>query len=178
MKADGYGYVTLDSRHVYSTSPAYASKEVVCAVRAHTISIIDSTGCVIASHTRQFGKSRTESIDATSSIRHLAMRPGAWRNSLLRAQMPESVITKMDGLSKDELKESLTLLAQSFERNGVEATFDALDVLASEYEGNADFFQVGVLAARIGSFGLSTAPEPGGCLVVYDELFLGEEVAL
>jgi len=172
VKADGYGHVTLDGCHVYSSSPAFSAKEVVCAIYAHTVNIIDKDGSVIASHRRRFGKGRTESIDATSTVRHLSQRPGAWKNSQLRLQMPASVVAKMDSLTKDELREDLKLLAQSMENSGVEATFDALDVLASERKDFPDFFQVGVLAARIAGFGLAQSPDPGGDLCVYDSLFL------
>jgi len=174
VRADGYGHVTLDGHHVYSTSPAFSAREVVCAMRAHTIDILDGDGCVIASHVRRFGKSRTESIDVASTVRYLINKPGAWQNSRLRASMPHSVTSRMDALTKDELKEDLGLLAQSIERSGLECTFDALDVLAREHEDFPDFFQVGVLAARIADFGLDTLPVPGGNLAVYDDVFLSE----
>jgi len=86
--------------------------------------------------------------------------------------VPAAVAERMDGLSASELKDDLRILAQAIGRSGVEAVFDALDVLASEREDFPDFFQVGVLAARIAGFGLTTAPEPGGDLGVYDEIFL------
>jgi transposase len=175
-KADGYGYVTLDTHHVYSTSPAFSRREVIAAIRAHSVEIYDTDGCIIATHQRQFGKNRTESIDAASTVKFLAKKPGAWKNSQLRATMPDAVVAKMDALDKDALREDLKLLAQSIERNGLENTFDALDVLAREHDDFPDFFQVGVLAARIADFGLDSAPLPGGNLGVYDELFLGAEV--
>jgi transposase len=175
-KADGYGYVTLDSHHVYSTSPAFSRREVIVAIRAHMVEVYDSDGCIIATHPRQFGKGRTESIDAASTVRYLAKKPGAWKNSLLRATMPDAVVAKMDTLDKDALRANLKLLAQSIERSGMENTFDALDVLARDHEDFPDFFQVGVLAARIADLGLEAPPVPGGGLDVYDELFLNAEV--
>jgi transposase len=176
LKADGYGYVTLDRCHVYSTSPAFTAREVIVAIRAHTVEIYDPDGCVIATHHRRFGSSRTESIDAASTVSCLVKKPGAWRNSRLRMSMPEAVVNRLDALGKDELREDLRLLAHSIERNGLESTFDALDVLAREHEQFPDFFQVGVLAARIADFGLDRQPLGGGNLTIYDDVFLGEEV--
>jgi transposase len=176
-KTDGYGYVTLESSHVYSTSPAFACRNVVVALRAHTVTIADMDGAVIASHVRHFGKGRTESIDAASTVRFLAKKPGAWRNSRLRVQMPAAVVERMDALGKDALRADLELLAESMERNGVENTLDALDVLAREHAEFPDFFQVSVMAARIADFGLDTLPVPGADLGIYDERFLGLEVA-
>jgi len=172
LKADGWGYVTLDGCHVYSTSPSFSAKEVACAVRAHTVDILDMHGCLIASHRREFGKGRTESIDAASTARQLAKKPGGWRNSLLRASMPEAAVARMDALGKDGLREALGLLAESMERSGADSTLDALDVLASERGDFPDFFRVCVLAARLAEVGLDAAPDPGPGLGAYDDAFL------
>jgi len=41
LKADGYGKVRIDARHYYSTRPEYAGREVLVAIRAHSIDILD-----------------------------------------------------------------------------------------------------------------------------------------
>jgi hypothetical protein len=167
--------VTLDSHHVYSTSPAFSRREVIAAIRAHVIEIYDPDGCMIATHRRVSGNHRSESIDAVSTVRYLAKKPGAWKNSMLRHTMPDAVVARMDTLDKDALRKDLMLLAESIERSGVASTFDALDVLACEHTDFPDFFQVGVLAARIAELGLGLAALPGGDLDIYDKLFLVTE---
>jgi transposase len=172
VKADGYGHVKLDGCHLYSSSPALARKEVIVAVRAHTVDIIEPDGTIVVTHKRAFGKKRTESIDATTTVRHLSCRPGAWANSTLKSQLPQAVSDRMDALGKDELKRDLELLADAIERSGIEAVFDALDVLAQEHEEFPDFFTVGVLAARIAESGLCESAPQGVNLGIYDEAFL------
>jgi len=61
LKADGYGHVTVDVHHLYSASPDMARRELAVGIGAHTITIIDTTGEIIATHRRVFGKKRTES---------------------------------------------------------------------------------------------------------------------
>ena len=52
LKADGYGKVTIDSRHHYSTCPEYAGQEVLAAIRAHTIDILGMDKKLLVRHTR------------------------------------------------------------------------------------------------------------------------------
>ncbi len=83
------------------------------------------------------------------------------------------MVSHLDSLSADGLKRDLKLLYETSERSGFKATLSALDILAGEHEDFPDFFQVGVLAARIAGFGLDTTPEAPADLVCYDKLFLG-----
>jgi transposase len=173
ITADGYGHVTVDGCHLYSAAPDVARQEVIVGIGAHTIAVLDKRGTTVALHRRQFSKSRTESIDAASQLQLLCRRPKGWRNSRIREQMPDAVVARLDALDADGLRRDLKLLFETCERSGLQATLDALDVLAREHDDFPDFFQVGVLAARIADFGLDTPPEGGADLSCYDELFLG-----
>jgi transposase len=173
VTTDGYGHITIDECHLYSSVPDVARQEVIAGIGAHSVVVLDKSGTVLALHRRQFSKSRTESIDAASQLRLLTRRPKGWRNSKIRESMPEAVVAHLDALDTDGLRHDLKLLYETCERSGLQATLDALDVLAREHEDFPDFFQVGVLAARIADFGLDTPPEGGADLSCYDELFLG-----
>jgi hypothetical protein len=145
------------------------------AIGAHTVSVSTKAGEVLATHRRAFGKGRTETIDALSQFRLLAHRPKGFRNSKVREQIPTSVITYLDGLDTDSLRRDLKLLYDTCKRSGVDATFDALDVLSVEHENFPDFFQVGVLAARIADLGIDGNTGGGANLGIYDEMFLGRD---
>jgi hypothetical protein len=84
LKTDGYGKVRIDARHFYSSSPEYANQEVLVAIRAHTIDILDVDHKVIASHRRQYGPKRSDSLDYRTSLAVLMRNPGAWKNSGVR----------------------------------------------------------------------------------------------
>jgi transposase len=173
VTSDGYGHITIDNCHVYSSLPEYARCELIVAAGAHDVTILDQSGEVIAHHVRSFGSKRTESIDATSQLRLLTRRPNGWKNSRIRTEIPLSVVSHLDSLDTENLKRDLKLLYEASERSGLEATLSALDILAKEHEDFPDFFQVGVLAARIAGFGLDKAPEGVADLGRYDEMFLG-----
>ena len=173
LVADGYGHVTVDTNHLYSSVPAAAGKELIVGIGAYKVTVLDLAGEVLAEHNRQFSKQRTENIDPASQLGLLAKRPRGWRNSRIRSQIPESVVAHLDAQDADGLRRDLRLLHESCQRSGLSATLDALDILASEYAGFPDFFQVGVLAARIADLGLDALPVGGADLSCYDEIFLG-----
>lgn len=171
--SDGYGHVTLDDVHVYSSAPEYARTELVVAIGAQDIIVTTRAGEVLARHRRRFGSAKTESIDALAQLRLLTRRPRGWQNSRIRSSMPQSVVEHLDACDADQLRRDLKLLYDACERSGLDATLDALDVIAKEHADFPDFFQVGVLAARIAGFGLDTPPEGGADLTCYDVMFLG-----
>jgi hypothetical protein len=172
VTADGYGHVVVDATHTYSGDPAVSNKKVIVAIGAHTICIMDLSGNVLARHDRSFKEGRTESIDAMSQLRLLTRRPKGFRNSKIREQLPQSVVSHLDALDTETLRRDLKLLCDTWERSGLQATLDALDVLSAEHDSFPDFFQVGVLAARIAGYGLDVKPVAGADLSCYDEMFL------
>jgi transposase len=171
-RADGWGHVTVDGNHVYSSVPEAAGKGLIVAVSAHKVVVMDGAGEVLAEHARVFSKGRSKSVDATSQLKLLARRPGGWRNSSIRAGMPQSVVAHLDAQDTEGLRRDLRCLYDSCKRSGISATMDALSVLADGHAGTPDFFQVGVLALRIADLGLDTPPVKGADLGCYDELFL------
>lgn len=89
LKADGYGKVRIDSRHYYSTSPEYAGQEMLVAIRAHSIDIVDEHKRLIVRHSRVFGERRSDSCDYRTSLAVLMNNPGAWKNSGIRELIPD-----------------------------------------------------------------------------------------
>jgi len=176
LTADGYGHITLDTCHLYSASPDMARRELAVGIGAHSIDIFDAAGEAIASHRRRFGKKRTESIDPVSQIRLLARRPGGWKNTRLRTEMPMVIVEHLDSLDKDALRRDLATLYESCERSGYDSTMRALEMLSEEHERFPDFFSVSVLAARIFDLGLDTEPLGGADLACYDAFMTGGDV--
>jgi len=170
--SNGYGHVTLDKRHTYSTHPSNVRKKTICGIRATRIDFISEEGEIFSSHRRVFGNKKTESIDPSGQLQLLSRRPGGWTNSRVRADISPSVVSYLDTLEKPELKHSLKLLYEASERSGLEATLEALEQIVSQKDSIPNFFDVGVLAARIADFGLETSPVPGADLSPYDHYFL------
>lgn len=175
VKTDGYGKVRIDGRHFYSSSPEHSSREVLVAIRAHTIDIFDEQHNVIVSHTRSFGTQRSDSCDYRTSLAMLMKNPGAWKNSGVRELVPEKVKARMDRQARDELASTLRTL------NKLSVTYSFETALRALEEAiridKADFQNTAVLAARIHGYGLDTAPVAGPDLKGYDK-FLSEEGGL
>ena len=179
-KADGYGKICLDGRHFYSTKPENHNKRVMVGIRAHYIDILEPNGDLLVRHKRQYGDSRTDISDYSTSLEMLSKNIGAWDNSGFRKDAPELIRDYIDSQSRVGRKSSVRLLSELTKQYGYQAAVDAL-ILA--IRGNSvNKSDTAILAARITEYGIDTPPEPGPSLAVYDQTFLpakddGKEVA-
>lgn len=168
IKADGYGKIRVDEKHYYSTRPEYAYKEVLTAIRAHTIDILEESGKLLVSHNRSFGEQRSDSNDYRTTLAQLMRNVGAWKNSGLRHLVSEPLRAVMDEQPREELQKTL----RTMHRLSKDYDFETA-VLALE-EGlkinRTGFHDAAVLAARMAGYGLDTAPEQGPDLSCYDQL--------
>jgi len=175
LKTDGYGKVRINGRHFYSSSPEYSNQEVLVAIRAHTIDILDAEHNVIVSHPRLFGSKRSDSLDYRTSLAMLMRNPGAWKNSGVREMVSDPVKALMDSQPRDELASTLRTL------NRLSVSYSFETALRAMEEGirihKTDFHAAATLAARIHGYGLETAPASGPDLKSYDS-FLSEGVSL
>ena len=167
-KTDGYGKIHLDARHHYSTRPEYAGSEVLVCIRAHTVDILDENRELVVQHTRQYGSTRTDTLDYRTSLATLLRNAGAWPNSGIRELVPPVLQELMDSQPRDELQTTLRTLHVLTNRYSFETALTALE------EGirinRSTFCDTAVLAARISEYGLDTAAEQGPDLSAYDTL--------
>jgi hypothetical protein len=173
--ADGYGKVTLDSKHRYSTCPEFAHQEVVLGVRAHTVDVLDAEGRVIVTHRRSFAERRTDTLDHRTSLAQLLRNPGAWRNSGIRESAPESLRAELDARDRAGLRQALKLMAGLASDFGFEVALAAMEEAAGR--GGLNAANATVLACRIAGW-LEAEPEPGPDLSAYDRAFLTPEEVL
>ena len=171
LKADGYGKVTIDARHHYSTCPEYAGQEVLVAIRAHTIDILGVDRKLLVRHTRRYGPQRSDTCDYRTTLAVLMNNAGAWQNSGIRELVPAALKQAMDGQPRDELRATLRTMHRLTATYSFETALQALE------EGlrinRTAFCDAAALAARIAGYGLDVAPERGPDLHVYDELLMG-----
>lgn len=172
LKADGYGKVRVDAKHYYSTSPENAGQEVLVAIRAHTIDIIDrASKQILVQHARSYEPQRSDTCDHRTSLATLVRNVGAWQNSGIRELVPPRLKEAMDEQPRDELRTTL----QTMQRLTVEYDFEtAMKALEEGLRINRTAFcDMAALAARISGYGLTMEPERGQDLHVYDELLQG-----
>ena len=171
LKADGYGKVTIDARHHYSTCPEYGGQEVLVAIRAHTIDILGTDKKLLVRHTRHYGAQRSDTCDYRTSLAMLMNSAGAWQNSGIRELVPAALKDVMDVQPRDELRATLRTMHHLTVTYSFETALKALE------EGlrinRTSFCDAAALAARISGYGLDVAPERGPDLLVYDELLSG-----
>ena len=150
VKTDGYGKFSVDGKHYYSSSPEWADREVVVRITAHTVEPLLPTGEPISIHVRVYGTGRTDTVDVRTTLSRLLRSPGAWRNSLLRDALPETLRSGMDSLDRPELKNALQTMHDLSTRYDFETAIQAMEK-ALEL-GRLTSANASVLAARLSTF--------------------------
>jgi len=172
LKADGYGKVCLDGKHFYSTMPENANQKVLVGIHAHTVDILTSEGQILTTHRRCYGEGRTDVSDYSTTLAVLMKNSGAWGNSGIRRETPDALRAYMDSQPKEKLKDCLRIMNELTNQYGFPAAASAMEMACTR--GNINICDASVLAARITGYGITTPPESGPSLEVYDEAFLKE----
>ena len=172
-KADGYGKICIGGKHHYSTKPENHNKRVMVGIRAHYIDILEPDGKLLVRHMRQYGDSRTDSSDFSTSLDMLAKNIGAWDNSGFRKDAPDMIREYIDKQTRKERKSSVQLLSDLSRQYGFDAAVNALETAIRNNSVNKS--DTAILAARICGYGIDTPPEPGPSLKIYDMTFLPQK---
>lgn len=139
-------------------------------IRAHYIDILEPNGDLLVRHMRQYGNTRTDIIDYSTSLEMLSKNIGAWDNSGFRKDAPELIREYIDNQSHSARKSCVRLLSDLTKQYGYKAAIDALTL--SIKSNSVSLSNTAALAARITSYGINTPPEPGPSLAIYDQVFL------
>ena len=142
------GTFTVGGPHRYSAGPAYARRRVDVALGAFDVTVCDaSTGEAIATYEREWGEAPTDSSDPTLQLRLLCARPAGWRDSSVRASLPQELVAFLDGEPADSLKADLRVLRDESAERGWEAAVEGMSrSLAAT--GGIDRASVALSAAR------------------------------
>lgn len=127
VETDGYGKFRLDAHHWYSTAPEWARQEIMVEIGALTVVPYTPEGTPITTHARQYGEVRTDTIDPRTTLHRLSRSPGAFRNSPLRRELPEALVTTLDSYARKDLKGCLQALAEVTERYGFDLAIHAVE---------------------------------------------------
>ena len=134
-KTDKYGRACLEGRHRYPLGPEHAEERVLVELGAFEVAFFDERGAGIATFERAYGDAPTEASDPLSQLALLCRKPGAWRNSQVRASVPDDLRRHMDALSKAERKDALLAMRDASAHAGWSATVDAMAALAGSGSG-------------------------------------------
>ncbi len=159
MKCDKYGYVCLEGNHRYATDPAFAGKAVIVGRRAFDISIHTQEGDLICTHKRSYGKAPTSSDDPLTQLNVLCSKPAAWKNSQVRASLPDDLARAVDGMDRAERADALRCLRDVAKESGYDNAVAAMSESLSRL-GAIDRASVEVIAA---------CAQGGHAQIVYDD---------
>ena len=76
-------------------------------IQAHTVDILDENKELVVRHTRQYGSTRSDTLDYRTSLAMLLRNAGAWPNSGIRELVPPVLQELMDSQPRDELQTTL-----------------------------------------------------------------------
>ena len=166
LKTDGYGKFCLEGKHWYSSSPEMANSEIIAAIGAHRVDVLEGSGVRISSHKRIYGKTRTDSIDWSTSASRLFKNPGAWKNSGIRETMPDALRDNIDEMDLPGLKRTMKILRDLCGQYDYDTAIQAMTEAVNR--GTLDGYSTAALAARILNTGLDIIPDSGPDLGSYD----------
>lgn len=149
-KADKKGKVRIDGKHWYSTSPHYAGLELIVALYATRIAIFDEDGVFLCEHVRAYGDVATDTSDPSSQLPLLAYKLGAWKESKVRAALPDELREHIDSLDRHDLGSAVRVLRNQCAVSGWEKTISAAEI-ALRATGRVDEASVAMAAARAAS---------------------------
>ncbi len=169
-RCDKQGTFEAGGPHRYSAGPDNASREVAVAMGSFDVTVVGGGGEVVAEYPRQWGAAPTDSADPTLQLRLLAMRPGGWRDSVVRSSLPAELVAFLDSEEAPDLGADLRALREATAREGWEAAVEgAVRCLAAT--GGIDGATLGLAAARAASGDERVRYDEGVDLSPYDEAF-------
>ena len=126
-RADKHDRVPIDSRS-YLAGGAWARRRVTAAVRWDTVTLVaPDTGEVLAEYPRCYGDGPCVLQDPALVMPMLAVRPGAWRESAIRPDVPADVRSWLDSMDGRTLRENLKAIADATRAAGSGPAMQACD---------------------------------------------------
>ena len=126
-RANKQGEVVLGGIHRYNVGPAMTGREVTVGLSAFDVTFVDSmTGEVLATYEREWGSVPTSSADPTLQLKLLCMRPGGWRDSVVRDSLPDELVAFLDAEDAAGLSADLRVLRDAAERSGFGAAVEGM----------------------------------------------------
>lgn len=171
-KTDKYGDACVDARHRYPLGPEHAEERVIVEFGAFDVAFYDGDGTLVASYERAYGDAPTRADNPMAQLALLCRKPGGWRNSSVRASLPERLRVSIDSMEKSDRSAMLRMMRDVSAASGYEAAVTAMATLADGgVPSEADVSLAASLLAN-GQGAVSYDDEPD--LEMYDAVFARE----
>lgn len=160
----------MEDRHRYPLGPEHACERVGMELGAFSVAFCTAEGEPIAEFDRAYGDAPTRASDPLSQLALLCRKPGAWRNSEVRAAMPPGLAASIDAMGKSDRQASLRVLRDVSAGCGYEATVRAMDALAGR-PGDVNEADVALAASCVANGQGAIAYDDEPSLSAYDAVF-------
>lgn len=124
--SDKYGKIRFDNR-IYSTSPAYASRQVIVKAGAYEVIILDEDYREIQSHQRLYGDNK-ESMKSEPYLDLMSKRPTAMKYTGLFKNLPQSLQKYFETCQYEEKKAALRLLKKMVTNHDINIATKAFEL--------------------------------------------------
>ena len=148
MRADKKGKVCLEKVHRYSSDPSLGGCDVIVGKAAWEVRIYTSSGELVATHPRAYGKAPSDSSDPAAQLELLCRKQNGWPNSRVRQEMPGALRDSMDAMGKAERGAALRALRDAARESGYAPAVEA-GRMSVEMLGHVDASAVDVMARGI-----------------------------
>lgn len=125
---------------------------------AFDAAVVGAGGEVVAEYIREWGDAPTDSADPTLQLRLLCVRPGGWRDSVVRRSLPGDLVAFLDSEAPADLGADPGALRDAGARRGWAAAVEGA-MRSLEATGGVDAATLELSAARAAA---------GDALVEYD----------
>ena len=126
-RANKQGEVVPGGIHRHNVGPAMAGREVTVGLGAFGVAFVDAmTGEALAACEREWGPVPTSSADPTPQLKLLRMRPGGWRDSVVRDPLPGEPVAFLDAEGAAGLSADLGTLRDAAEGSGSRAAAEGM----------------------------------------------------
>ena len=129
-KTDKYGDAVIDGRHRYPLGPERGQRRGFVELGAVEAAFYEPDGAPIATFERAYGEAPTRASDPVSQLALLCRKPGGWRNSAVRASIPESLSRAMVAMGKADRGAMRSMMRDVSSSSGFAATVRAMAALS------------------------------------------------
>ena len=138
------------------------------AAGAFDVTLSDpATGEVVAAYEREWGDAPTDSSDPTLQLRLLCLRPGGWKDSVVRSSLPGELVAFLDSAGGDGLAAGLRVLRDQSAELGWAAAVEGM-LRSIDATGGLDEASVALSAARAAAGDEAVTYDEGVDLSAYD----------
>ncbi len=184
VKTDQTALFTIDDKYTYSSHPDFRRKTIMIKLTSKTVTVLDERNKEIVVHRRLYGEGPQTSINWSTYLRVIAVKPRAFPNTGLADHLPEEMRVFLLSCDNSDRRRILTIMADLNDQKGFDAVEDLISKAVSMHALEPDKFEmlyrrlyteVPVFPPVTLSSDTPKAPHMSSDLSIYDDLLKGRK---